>query len=234
MDEIANFEESDWQNLKDQYKSALKAKSERLNDKKKKDLIQLDLWFQEELPKNIQGRKEKHITHDELCKLMKWKLTRGKFRPRLEQMVKENSEEDVLKASKKAFSVLPNVSEAIKALSVLRAIGPATASAVLAAGAPKHAAFMADESMLALPGLKPLAYTPAFYARYMDQVKGIVKQLNKEASVKWTPHDVEIALWTYYTLKTLEPDMLKTAIKRKAEKEEKSPVKQRRRKKESD
>lgn len=43
-------------------------------------------------------------------------------------MVKENSEEDVLKASKKAFSVLPNVSEAIKALSVLRAIGPATAS----------------------------------------------------------------------------------------------------------
>lgn len=52
-------------------------------------------------------------------------------------------------------------------------------SAVLAAGAPKHAAFMADESMLALPGLKPLAYTPAFYARYMDQVKGIVKQLNK-------------------------------------------------------
>ncbi|VDI32892.1 Hypothetical predicted protein [Mytilus galloprovincialis] len=113
MDEIANFEESDWQKLKDQYKSALKAKSERLNDKKKKDLIQIDLWFQEELPKNIQGRKEKHITHDELCKLMKWKLTRGKFRPRLEQMVKENSEEDVLKASKKAFSVLPNVSEAI-------------------------------------------------------------------------------------------------------------------------
>lgn len=52
--------------------------------------------------------------------------------------------------------------------------------------------------------------------------------------MKWTPHDVEIALWTYYTLKILEPDMLKTAIKRKAEKEEKSPVKQRRRKKESD
>lgn len=56
-------------------------------------------------------------------------------------------------------------------------------SAVLAAGAPEHAAFMADESMLALPGLKPLAYTLGFYNQYMDQVKGIVKQLNKGISI---------------------------------------------------
>jgi len=56
-------------------------------------------------------------------------------------------------------------------------------SAVLAAGAPEHAAFMADESMLALPGLKPLAYTLGFYNQYMDHVKGIVKQLNKGISI---------------------------------------------------
>ena len=55
-------------------------------------------------------------------------LQRGKFRPRLEQMVQSNSEEDVLNASKKAFKLLPNLSAAIQALTVLKAIGPATAS----------------------------------------------------------------------------------------------------------
>ena len=55
-------------------------------------------------------------------------LQRGKFRPRLEQMVQSNSEEDVLNASKKAFKLLPNLSAAIQAMTVLKAIGPATAS----------------------------------------------------------------------------------------------------------
>jgi hypothetical protein len=43
-------------------------------------------------------------------------------------MVQSNSEEDVLNASKKAFKLLPNLSAAIQALTVLKAIGPATAS----------------------------------------------------------------------------------------------------------
>jgi len=38
---------------------------------------------------------------------------------------------------------------------------------------------MADESMLALPGLSPLQYTLTFYIRYMDMVKELVKKLNK-------------------------------------------------------
>lgn len=46
-------------------------------------------------------------------------------------MVQTNSEEDVLKASKKAFKLLPNLSAAIQALTVLKAIGPATASGSL-------------------------------------------------------------------------------------------------------
>ena len=53
-------------------------------------------------------------------------------------------------------------------------------TAVLAAGAPEHAPFMADESMLAIPGLSPLQYTPAHYNRYAEQVKACVKRLNKE------------------------------------------------------
>ncbi|KAK3090723.1 hypothetical protein FSP39_014102 [Pinctada imbricata] len=108
---------------------------------------------------------------------MKWKLSRGKFRPRLQQLVESNSEEEVESASKKAFKKLPNLKSAISELTVLKAVGPATASAVLAAGSPKHAAFMADESMLALPGLQPLQYTLNFYMSYMEQVKAITKRL---------------------------------------------------------
>lgn len=50
---------------------------------------------------------------------------------------------------------------------------------MLAAGAPDQAAFMADESMQALPGLQPLQYTLGFYLQYMDKVKELVKALQK-------------------------------------------------------
>lgn len=53
---------------------------------------------------------------------------RGKFRPRLTELVQANSEEDVKSASIKAFKALPDIPAAIQALTVLKAVGPATAS----------------------------------------------------------------------------------------------------------
>jgi cyclopropane fatty-acyl-phospholipid synthase-like methyltransferase len=41
MEEICKLHAEDWHALKDNYSCALKAKSERLNDKKKKELIAL-------------------------------------------------------------------------------------------------------------------------------------------------------------------------------------------------
>jgi hypothetical protein len=46
-------------------------------------------------------------------------------------MVATNSEEDVKNASVKAFQALPDISAAIQALTVLKAVGPATASGKL-------------------------------------------------------------------------------------------------------
>lgn len=52
---------------------------------------------------------------------------------------------------------------------------------------------------------------------------------------KWTTaHDIEIALWTYYILKTLEPDLLKSTMKRKAENSESDNNSQKKRTKVSD
>ena len=53
---------------------------------------------------------------------------RGKFRPRLTQLVEQNSEDDVKTISENAFKKPKDVLGAIKELSKLKAIGPATAS----------------------------------------------------------------------------------------------------------
>ena len=51
----------------------------------------------------------------------------------------------VKSASEKAFKSLPDISKAVNELTVLKGVGPATASAVLAAYAPDIAPFMSDE-----------------------------------------------------------------------------------------
>ena len=116
-----------------------------------------------------------YITTAELSKLMQWKLTRGKWRyslslslslslflnfikciinnvwilfflrPRLLDFVSSLDEAAVKSASEKAFQSLPDVSKAVSELTVLKGVGPATASAVLAAYAPDVAPFMSDE-----------------------------------------------------------------------------------------
>ena len=53
---------------------------------------------------------------------------RGKFRPRLTELVQQNSEKDVESISKAAFKAEKNPEKAVKELSKLKAVGPATAS----------------------------------------------------------------------------------------------------------
>ncbi|CAH1795666.1 unnamed protein product [Owenia fusiformis] len=221
----------EWQTALVSYKDVMKEKAKLLTKTPRrprggKDLIELDDWFQNDLPIAITSRDEKHITHEELCKLMKWKLMRGKFRPRLTELVQANKPEEVIAASKKAFKKLPNISEAIKALIVLKAVGPATASAVLAAGAPEVAPFMADESMLAIPGLQPLQYTLNHYVSYVAQIESCMERLNKEDDmVEWSAHDVELALWTYHMAKQLDINIEKSGQKRKSDSSDTSKLK---------
>ncbi len=55
---------------------------------------------------------------------------RGKFRPTLSKLVASNSDGDVVSASTKAFRALPDLKAAVEALTVLKGVGPATASGV--------------------------------------------------------------------------------------------------------
>uniref|UniRef100_A0A3Q2NPQ5 Zgc:112496 n=1 Tax=Fundulus heteroclitus TaxID=8078 RepID=A0A3Q2NPQ5_FUNHE len=164
-----------WRKVYGSYWDVLEARAKSNKPK----LLQLDRWYQEELPALISSRPDKHLTLSELVKLMEWKLTRGKFRPRLQQLVASNAEATVQRCSRKAFSLLPDVQAAIAELSALKGVGPATASAVLAAGAPELAAFMSDEAMESVPGLKPIQYTAKHYALYLEKMTAQSAKLNQ-------------------------------------------------------
>ncbi|KAL8175432.1 UNVERIFIED_CONTAM: hypothetical protein K2H54_024876 [Gekko kuhli] len=195
-----------WRLVLNAYWEVLAAKG-----KKQKELVTLDKWCQEELPAAIAERQARHLTREELLKLMDWKLSRGKFRPRLQQLVATNSSEAVESCTEKAFQLLPDVAAAISELSRLKAVGPATASAILAAGAPEAAAFMADEAMESIPGLVPIQYTLKHYMLYLGKIQSCVEKLNKtDAEKTWTPHLVEKSLWAWIVAKKLHLPLFET------------------------
>ncbi|XP_019395402.1 PREDICTED: uncharacterized protein LOC109313369 [Crocodylus porosus] len=195
-----------WRRMRDLHWAVVEAKgSER------KGLARLEKWYQEELPAALAGRKEKYLTQGEVVKLMQWKLTRGKFRPRLQQLVATNSQETVEHCTRKAFQLLPDVAAAITELSQLKAVGPATASAILAAGAPEVVAFMADEAVESIPGLTPIKYSLKHYICYLDGIQLCTKKLNEVDREKgWTPHQVEMCLWAWAVAQKLCPALLQT------------------------
>ncbi|XP_059635066.1 uncharacterized protein LOC132277269 isoform X2 [Cornus florida] len=144
-------------------------------NKQKPNLLSLDDFYQNQLPPLIRQRNPNpYITKPDLSKLMQWKLTRGKWRPRLLDFVSSLDETVVESASQKAFQSLPDISKAVSELTVLKGVGPATASAVLAAYAPDVAPFMSDEAMLAALG-NSKDYTLKQYLVFVDKLQAKAK-----------------------------------------------------------
>ena len=116
-----------WRESLDLYPSILRAYADTKRSPDK--LKQLDSWFTNELVVKISSRKPSaYCKWEELNQLMEWKLSRGKFRPRLMQLVESNKKDAVETISKSAFRLLPDVKAAVKELTVLKGVGPATAS----------------------------------------------------------------------------------------------------------
>lgn len=219
------------------YPQVLKVKAEnRGAGKKPEKLIRLDEWYQNTLPKLIQKRgKDAHLQHEELCQLMEWKQTRGKSYPQLTHLIKINTPRAVMMETKKAFRKLPNLEQALNALSNLKGVGTTMASALLAAACPETAPFMADECLMAIPEFESIDYTVKEYLKFVTYIQQAVDRLNKEfhgpevenngtgteengapatpqeppKPKKWTAHKVEMALWAHYVAADLQPDLLK-------------------------
>jgi len=132
------------------------------------------------LAETLKGRDPPHITSSELATIVEWKLTRGKWRPRLLDFAKELSDDAVKDASTDAFksAAAGNSTAAFAALTKLKGIGPATASAVLAVAAPDTCPFMSDEAAsAALPGVK-LKYNAKEYKQLAAALCDKAEQLN--------------------------------------------------------
>jgi hypothetical protein len=154
-------------------------------------LPELDRWYREELPREIGRRTPPHVTHEELVRVTEWKMARGVWRARNLVLVKGNDPAAVVDASAEALSRVPDPRQPIAALARLAGVGPATASAVVAAAAPETYPFFDELVAAQVPGLGPTAYTLGYYVRYAAALRERAAALG----ARWTPARVEQALW---------------------------------------
>lgn len=151
----------------------------------------LDRWYREALPGRLAARRPPAVTSEELVQTTEWKMARGVWRQRNLVLVRSNPPELVEQISREALSRAPDEAAPVATLSRLAGVGPATASAVLAAAAPAVYPFFDDLVAAQIPGLGPVAYTLAYYRRYAAALRERAGDLRGE----WTPTMVERALW---------------------------------------
>lgn len=183
-----------WEQELDLYSTALDliAKS-----KDKPQLKQLDALWQA-LPEVINQRSPPHLLLAEVSAVMEWKLIRGKFRP-LQKVVDSNASSQVISLSTSAFKALQSDDweTAMKNLTQLRGIGPATASALLATVNPHNCPFMADEVIEVTTGKRD--YTMKIY----KELRTSLIQKSKRLGAHWSAEMVGRALWTRATRSAL-------------------------------
>ena len=156
-------------------------------------LPELDQWYRDELPGLITARSPLQVTLDELVRVTEWKMKRGAWRARNLVLVRGNDAAEVERASREAFAQMPEPRKPVARLADLAGVGPATASAVLAAVRPDLYPFFDEDVAVQIPDLGPVAFTMPYYLRYATRLKERAAQLGDP----WTAHAAGQALWAY-------------------------------------
>ena len=154
-------------------------------------LPDLDHWYHDELPGLIARRGQPHAEHAELVRLTEWKMARGVWRAPNLVLVQGNDPKEVIAATTDALALVPHPTKPIARLAKLAGVGPATASALVAAAAPEVYPFFDELVAAQVPALGNLGWTLSFYARYADALRERSATLGGD----WTPARVERALW---------------------------------------
>mmetsp|Transcript_13253 Transcript_13253/g.13314 ORF Transcript_13253/g.13314 Transcript_13253/m.13314 type:complete len:267 (+) Transcript_13253:126-926(+) len=196
-------EEAKWIFAKSHYDTAIKITA---NIRKNNKLKELDNWWRKELFSVVQARSPRHITLPELEKIMRWKITRGQDRPMLIGLINQNSAKAVISASQISFQKLSqnDWKAAINALTVLRGVGPATASCVLAPFSPSLCPFMSDEVLETCTGRKR-EYTLKAYENMRAVLCTKATNSSKVWTNEWTAEDLGQALWAHAII-SLHPE----------------------------
>jgi hypothetical protein len=159
-------------------------------------LEELDCWYREELPGLVASRTPPYVTRDELVKVTRWKMKRGVWRQRNLLLVEENPEAQVEETSREAFAAVPDPRRPVSLLIHLAGVGPATASAVLAAYSPGMYPFFDELVAQQMPGMGDVTFTAPYYARYANMLRAGAEKLNAVCEHHaWTANDVGMGLW---------------------------------------
>jgi hypothetical protein len=189
-----------WDNPKHHaWREALDAYPAVIHVQNTNELDALDLWYRETLPALLAARGEDpYITLQELIQATRWKMKRGVWRQRNLVLVSGNSEQAVEETSRRAFAAVPDPRKPIALVATLAGVGPATASAVLSAHTPAVYPFFDELVAEQIPGLGDVAFTPAYYARYAQQLRERAQALNEAGGedTTWTANDLAQALWS--------------------------------------
>jgi hypothetical protein len=151
----------------------------------------LDRWYREDLADAVVGRKPAHVTLDELVKITEWKMARGVWRARNLALVRSNAPADIEEVSAAALMAIPNPTTPITLLAKLAGVGPATASAVVAATNPEFYPFFDELVAAQIPQAGKLVFNLKYYAWYAEALRERATRLGHG----WTPAMVERALW---------------------------------------
>ncbi|HUE75574.1 MAG TPA: hypothetical protein VMP10_02000 [Chloroflexota bacterium] len=156
-------------------------------------LPELDRWYREDLTMSLPARRPPHVTHAELVRVVEWKMARGVWRQRNLLLVRSNEPATVEQVSQHALLRIPDAVAPISSLARLAGVGPATASAIIAAAAPDRYPFFDEVVADQVPGLGKVAFTLGYYRQYADALRDRSAQLGRD----WTPALVERALWSF-------------------------------------
>ena len=154
-------------------------------------LLQLDQWYRDELPDLITTRGTPHATLAELVRVTEWKMYRGVWRAPNLVRVKRNDADLVRATIARALALVPHPTKPITEIAILDGVGPATASAIMAASAPSTYPFFDELVATQIPSLGPVAWTPGYYAKYAEALRVRAGALG----TSWTPVMLERALW---------------------------------------
>lgn len=180
---------ADWQASLDKYPAVIRAQQVR-------GLAELDAWYRRDFPRLVAARTPAYITRAELERVTTWKMKRGVWRERNRLLVAGNSLAVIKKTSREAFAAVPDLRQPIAILSGLAGVGPATASAVLAAYSPAYFPFFDELVAHQIPNLGAVAFTAAYYQRYAAALRERAAKLNGRCERRlWTAHEVSQALW---------------------------------------
>jgi hypothetical protein len=175
---------SAWQDALDSYPAVIAAQGVA-------KLPELDAWYRDELPALISARRLVHVTLPELIRVTQWKMYRGVWRAPNLVRVKSNAADLVIETTVRGLARVPHPTQPIGEIATLDGVGPATASAIVAAHLPTVYPFFDELVAAQIPGLGRVKWTLGYYAKYAAFLRDRAALLGDS----WTPVMVERALW---------------------------------------